>query len=85
MGGIVVLLRGYKFPKIGKYPCYESKPLMKLVIIPALVGMIFMGFISRNFFGSFMNAYPSTWTPWMRNICLSVILMRGGFGVFFRG
>ena len=85
MGAILGMLPGYKFPRFWKFPGYETPVIMKAVTLPPLLGMIFMGFISRNFFGPLMNAYPAPWTPWMRSICLNVILIRGGFGVSFRG
>jgi hypothetical protein len=54
-------------------------------VIPPLIGMIAMGFLSRNFMGGFMNAYPTNWSAYIRIICLCMILMRGGLTVSFRG
>ena len=55
-------------------------------MVPPLVGMIIAGCIARNFFGTLtMDHYPDLWSDWIRQICLSVILMRGGLELEFEG
>ena len=57
----------------------DIKPLCTAITCPPLVGMIIAGCIARNFFGDFTkNNYPDYWADWTRQICLSIILMRGG-------
>lgn len=53
--------------------------------MPPLVGMIIFGCIARNFFGDFVvTNYPNYWADWIRQICLSIILMRGGLELQFK-
>ena len=52
------LMGGFRFPKIGKFKENYIKPISKKFIFPPLVGMIIMGMLSRNFFGSIMDAIP---------------------------
>jgi len=48
--------------------------------------MLIFGCIARNFFGDyFMNYYPVIWAEWSRKICLSIILLRGGLKLKFKG
>jgi len=47
--------------------------------------MIILGCIARNLFGSVMDAYPTLWTSYIRSICLSILLIRGGLQVSFQG
>lgn len=48
--------------------------------------MIVAGCIARNFFGDFTKKnYPDYWADWTRQICLSIILMRGGLQLNFAG
>ena len=48
--------------------------------------MIIFGCIARNFFGDFvMDNYPDYWADWIRQVCLSIILMRGGLQLSFEG
>ena len=64
----------------------EIKPLCTAITVPPLVGMIAFGCIARNFFGDYvMNNYPDYWADWIRQICLSIILMRGGLELEFKG
>ena len=54
--------------------------------IPALIIMIIIGMLARNLFGEYlMNAYPATWTVWIRNCILAILLTRGGLSITFRG
>jgi len=56
------------------------------ITIPDLVGIIIFGCIARNWFpDSLMHHYPNEWAAWIRTICLSIILMRGGLELEFAG
>jgi NhaP-type Na+/H+ or K+/H+ antiporter len=62
------------------------KPVSKKVTIPVLVGIIVFGSIARNTFGSkIMDHYPNDWAAWIRTVCLSIILLRGGLELDFEG
>ena len=64
----------------------KTAPLCTKVTIPPLVGMIIFGCIARNFFGVLgTEYYNSYWADWIRQICLSIILMRGGLELEFNG
>jgi len=57
----------------------KVKPLLEKVKLPPIVGMIIIGCIVRNFFGSTIKlAYPDAWAQWMRAIILAILLVRGG-------
>jgi hypothetical protein len=85
-GGIAIgLLGGFHFPSIGRFPGYHLKPVLRGIVIPPLILMIIMGAIARNLFGSVMEAYPAPWTSYIRGFCLSILLIRGGLQVSFRG
>jgi len=48
--------------------------------------MITFGCIARNFFGEITELYyPVDWADWIRQICLCIILMRGGLKLEFEG
>lgn len=48
--------------------------------------MVIFGCIARNAFGELTEAfYPEGWADWGRQICLSIILMRGGLELDFEG
>lgn len=48
--------------------------------------MIFFGCLARNFFGEYTkDNYPDYWADWIRQVCLSIILMRGGLELKFAG
>ena len=48
--------------------------------------MIFFGIIAKNFFGELTaNHYPNEAGDWIRALALSLILMRGGHELEFRG
>lgn len=66
--------------------CFKIKPLCTCITCPALVGMIIFGCIARNFTGDYtMDNYPDYWADWIRQVCLSIILMRGGLQLNFSG
>lgn len=65
---------------------YKVPPLCTSVTVPPLVGMVIFGCLARNFFGDLTeNHYPEAWADWGRQICLSIILMRGGLELDFEG
>ena len=84
MGGYIIkFIYGITLPN-GK----AIKPLFKCkaIIIPPLVGMLIFGCVARNCFGDFfMDYYPLIWAEWSRIICLSIILLRGGLNLKFKG
>lgn len=84
-GILIGLLGGYKIPKCKCFRGYKIKPLFNIIQIPALVGMIVAGCIARNFFGNIMKAYPEKWAAEARNLCLAILLLRGGMYISFKG
>ncbi len=87
IGGILVhLLKGVN---IGENCCcktgFKIRSVSEKITIPPLVGMIVMGCVARNFFGSFMDHLNGDWSEWVRMVCLSVILLRGGLELDFEG
>jgi len=62
------------------------KPALTKIQIPPLVGMIIFGCLARNFFAqSYMQHYPNKTASWIRIVCLSIILLRGGLELDFKG
>jgi hypothetical protein len=62
------------------------KKHLPAITIPHLVGMIAFGCIARNAFGEItVLYYPDAWADWIRQICLCIILMRGGLELEFEG
>lgn len=86
LGGLFVKwFSGIKVPGCGKSKGCETKPVCTAVTIPPLIGMIIFGCIARNFFGEWFKVnYNDNWASWVRIICLSVILLRGGLELDFR-
>ena len=87
IGGMLVnLLKGMN---LGANCCckkgFKLPALSEKITIPPLVGMIVMGCIARNFFGSKMDHLNDDWSEWVRMVCLSVILLRGGLELDFEG
>ena len=61
-------------------------PVSQTITIPVLVGIIIFGCIARNWFPQdIMDAYPNAWAGWIRTVCLSIILLRGGLELDFEG
>lgn len=86
-GGILVqiLLRGVEF-KSGKVGPLKIPPLLTKIEIPPLVGMIIFGCLARNYLcAEYMDHYPEVWAGWIRSVCLSIILLRGGMELDFEG
>jgi hypothetical protein len=87
LGGIFVqiLLKGVDFTS-GKVGPIKMKPLLTSIEIPPLVGMIIFGCLARNFLcAEYMDHYPEKYAGWIRSGCLSVILLRGGMELDFKG
>lgn len=87
VGGILVqiLMKGIHF-KSGKVGPIDLKPCMTKISIPPLVGMIIFGCLARNTFCTeYMEHYPEPYAAWVRSICLSIILLRGGMELDFEG
>lgn len=86
-GGMLVqiLMKGVQW-KTGSVGPKDWKPVLTAVQIPPLVGMIIMGCLARNFLcESYMMHYPEYLAGWVRNVCLSIILFRGGMELDFKG
>ena len=48
--------------------------------------MIIFGCMARNFLcEGYMQHYPESYAAWIRSICLSIILLRGGMELDFEG
>ena len=78
-------MKGIKFQS-GKIGPLHIKALLTKIEIPPLVGMIVFGCIARNFFcAEYTDHYPEPWAGWVRSICLSIILLRGGMELDFKG
>lgn len=84
-GALLGLAGGFWLPKFGKYGGFNIKPLLRHFTLPPLVGMIIMGCIARNWFGPATVPFPDAWASIIRNICLSLLLIRGGLQVSFKG
>jgi hypothetical protein len=84
IGGIFIhLLSGYTFPNMWPFRGYKLRPLLTTFPIPPLLGMIIMACIARNLFGSCTAAFPDNWANTIRNICLCILLLRGGLAITF--
>ena len=72
--------------KSGKVGPLNIPPLLTKIEIPPLVGMIIFGCLARNFLcEEYMQHYPEEYAGWIRSICLSIILLRGGMELEFEG
>ena len=78
-------LCGFHFPHIAPFNGYEIKPKFKGLVLPPLMFMILSGCFSRNFFKTAMQGYPIDWAYQIRNFCLSLLLIRGGLNISFKG
>jgi hypothetical protein len=85
VGIIIGLAFGFKCPKFWFFPGFQTKPCTQKIVIPSLIGMVLMGMIARNFFGEIMEPFPSIWSQYIKSICLSLLLIRGGLQVKFKG
>lgn len=48
--------------------------------------MIIFGCLGRNFLcEEYMQHYPEEYASWIRSVCLSIILLRGGMELEFEG
>lgn len=86
-GGILtqILMHGINF-RSGKVGPVNVKPALTSITIPPLVGMIIFGCLARNFLcEEYMQHYPEYYASWIRSVCLSVILLRGGMELDFKG
>jgi NhaP-type Na+/H+ or K+/H+ antiporter len=78
-------MRGITFHS-GKVGPIHIKPLLTKITIPPLVGMIIFGCLARNFLCTeYMQHYPEVYASWIRSVCLSIILLRGGMELDFAG
>ena len=84
-GGCVGILSGFKFPGLWFIPKIYIKPVMNKLVIPALIGMVSMGIVSRNYISFVDEFWPSEWALEIKSVCLSMLLIRGGLSVKFQG
>ena len=89
VGGILtqIIMNGFRFES-GTFGPIGWKKWQDKVQVPPLVGMIIFGCIARNFFleeHGYMTHYPDTKAGHVRVVCLSVILLRGGLELDFKG
>ena len=87
VGGIImqIIMRGVDF-RTGKIGPIKINPLLTMIQIPPLVGMIIFGCLARNFLcHGYMQHYPESYASSIRNVCLSIILLRGGLELDFKG
>jgi len=78
-------MKGINF-KSGKVGPINIKPCLTKIEIPPLVGMIVFGCLARNTFCTeYMQHYPEPYAAWIRSVCLSIILLRGGMELDFAG
>lgn len=80
---LILILGGLTIKKSRCLPEIKIQPILKSVSIPPLIGMIAMGFIARNFFGSVVAPFPTKWGGYIRSCTLSFLLVRGGMQVAF--
>jgi NhaP-type Na+/H+ or K+/H+ antiporter len=86
LGGFLIqLLGGINTKKFLCIPACKLDPVLKSVTIPPLVGMILMGGVARNALPDLMEDYNDEWANYIRQVCLSVILLRGGLELDFEG
>ena len=80
-----ILMRGIEF-KTGSVGPVRIKECLSSIQIPPLVGMILAGCLARNFLcNDYMQHYPEVTASWIRIVCLSIILLRGGMELDFAG
>ena len=87
VGGIIIqiLMRGILFES-GSVGPVRIKACLTSIQIPPLVGMILAGCLARNFLCyDYMQHYPEVTASWIRIVCLSIILLRGGMELDFAG
>lgn len=84
-GGILTdMLHGYKFSWPFNILINETKPIITKFIIPDLLGQLVFGFLVMNLFPKLMEDYNSKWSEYIRMVCLTVILLRGGMHIDFK-
>jgi Kef-type K+ transport system membrane component KefB len=69
--------------KLGPIPAINLEPTLKKFKLPPLIGMVLFGMIARNTFGREVIAYQEQWASMIREICLTLLLIRGGLAVKF--
>ena len=83
---ITRLMHGLEWPIFMKKRCKDIPPLITKFKIPDLLLEIIFGAIARNAFLSFMDDnYNDKWGEWVREIALTIILLRGGLELEFQG
>ncbi len=92
------MLGGMHVHKWKCFPGLRIKYLCKTVTIPPLIfpfiilhfltkliSKIVMGCLARNLFGISTAGYQDKWASYIRQICLSLLLIRGALILKFKG
>ncbi len=77
-GAVLGIFGGFEIPKFWIFPGFKMKAICLKIRVPPIIGMIVMGCIVRNFFGSVVKPYNNEWAQWIRMCCLAILLVRGG-------
>jgi len=86
LGGFaIMILNGLDIPKFRCFKGIQTRPLLGRVRLPPLIGMAIMGMVSRNLFGVSVSMYQETWGSYLREVCVNILLMRGGLLISFKG
>jgi NhaP-type Na+/H+ or K+/H+ antiporter len=86
IGGILVsMLAGWHYKKFLFIPAINIKPAFTKFKLPPLIGMIVFGCFAHNCFGREVRAYSEKWAATIREICLTLLLIRGGLAISFKG
>jgi hypothetical protein len=79
IGGLLIqLLNGLTIPKFLCFKGLKLKALFGRVHFPLLIGMVLGGIVARNYFGIAVLAYQEKWGGYLREVCVCILLMRGG-------
>ena len=90
LGGLFVqyIMRGFQLES-GSVGPFRMRALCTSIQIPPLVGMIVAGCLTRNMFHylfeDFMQHYPDKVASWFTTIGLSIMLLRVGMEIDFKG
>lgn len=86
LGGLAVsLLAGWHTKPFLCIPSIVTKPFISAFKVPPLIGMILLGCLARNCYGREVMAYSNAWAAMIREICLTLLLIRGGLAIKFEG
>jgi hypothetical protein len=85
-GGICEFInQGIQFPKRIFNGFKIPAPSKGKFEVTPLLGMIIFSLIARNYFGTYMDAFPEDWGQWIRNLVLAVVLTASGLRLSLEG